>query len=72
MYPIAEQFRNGTFVKPIQKKEEFYIGGLFAMQRRLEKALAPFRGAYQEYVRRTDDLPNYHVVAAMWDYVKIV
>ena len=71
MYPIAEQFKNGTFTKPTQKKEEFFIGGMFAMQRRLEKALVPFYGAYQEYVRRTDELPNYDVIAAMWDYIAI-
>jgi len=70
----AEQFKNGTLVKPTYKKSEFYKGGYLAMQKRFQRTLQPhFPDAYREFTLRIkDELPYVDVIAFMWDYIRIV
>ena len=70
-YPIAEKFKNESFVKPALKKTEFYKGGLFAMQRRFQHSLLPFPGAFREFLERTEGLDNSSIVTVMWEYVRL-
>jgi len=70
-YPIAEKFQDGTYIKPIVLKNEFYKGGMLAMERRLRSAMVPFRGAYEEWKGRVDGKPNWEFVGIMWDYVAL-
>jgi len=67
--PIAEKFNNGTYKKPLVQRGEFFKGGVFQMQKRLQRALHPFPGAYDEFVRRTEDLSQAEIINTMWDYV---
>jgi len=70
-YPIAEKFKDGTFTKPTLKKNEFYKGGLFAMQERLQKSLLPFPGAFREFTERAKDLEDAFIISKMWDYIRL-
>ena len=70
-HPIAERFKNGEMAKPTFKKEEFYIGGFFAMEKRVKSALSPFPGAYKEFSSRTEDMEYAAAVAVMRDYVSV-
>ncbi|MCL2365104.1 MAG: hypothetical protein FWC71_10630 [Defluviitaleaceae bacterium] len=70
-YPVAEMFANGTYIKPIVKKKEFYKGGMFALERRFHRAVAPFVGAYEEFQVRTEGMANYNIIGVMWDYVAL-
>jgi len=70
-YPIAEKFANGTFIKPIVKKKEFYKGGMFALEKRFHRAIVQFNGAYEEFCARTDGMANYNIIGTMWDYVSL-
>jgi len=70
-YPIAEKFANGTYVKPIVKKKEFYKGGMFPLERRFHRAIAQFPGAYEEFQARTEGMANYNVIGTMWDYIAL-
>ncbi|MCL2839746.1 MAG: hypothetical protein FWE05_03150 [Defluviitaleaceae bacterium] len=73
MYPIAEQFKNGTLTKPIYKKTEFFQGGFFAIQERFKKSMSSFPSAYQEFQNRTSAMEdNTRILQTMWDYIKIV
>jgi hypothetical protein len=69
--PFAEQFRTGALPMPTSKKEQFFMGGVHVMQKRLREYLRPFPGAYDEFVTRTDDFSYPDVVATMWEYVRI-
>ena len=69
--PIADKFENGTFVKPIVKETEFFVGGFYAMLKRLRVALRPFRGAWEEYEKRTQDMVMVGAIGTMWEYVQL-
>jgi len=71
-FSIANKFKTGVYKKPSFNHDEFYKGGLTSMQRRLKTSLALFHGAFDEFQARSEDLPNYEVVALMWEYVEIV
>ena len=70
-YPIAEKFKDETFIKPTLKKTEFYKGGVLAMQKRFQRSLIPFHGAFAEFVSRTEGLDNSSTVAIMWEYIRL-
>ena len=70
-HPIAQKFADGTYTKPIVKKIEFYKGGMFALERRFHRAVAPFLGAYEEFQARTEGMANYNIIGVMWDYVAL-
>ena len=70
-HPIADKFKTGELVKPIAKKEEFYVGGVYAMKERLKVALRPFPGAFIEYIQRTEGICNSSSIATMRDYIRI-
>jgi hypothetical protein len=72
VYPIAEGFKNGTLIKPTVSKEVFYQGGLLVMQKRFREHMKPFRGAYSEFLSRSDGLDYSDVVYVMWDYLSLV
>lgn len=61
----------GTFAKPLVKKEEFFKGGVRGMQLRFKTVLAPFNGAYGEFLKRTDGCNNVDTIITMWDYVRV-
>ena len=71
-YPITDKFKQGVFTKPTHKQGEFFVGGSLAMQKRLRKSLAPFPGAYDEFLSRSENLPSYDVIALVWDYIHLV
>jgi len=70
-YPIASMFANGTYEKPMIKKTEFFKGGIFALERRFHRAVAPFVGAYEEFQMRTKGMANHNIIGVMWDYVAL-
>ena len=70
-YPIAEKFKNKTYIKPTVKKTEFYKGGLLAMEQRFKLSLLPFPGAFKEFSERTQDLESPFIVGIMWEYVRL-
>jgi len=70
-YPIANKFKTGVFKKPTFTYDEFYKGGLTSMSKRLKASLALFHGAFDEFLSRSEGLPNYEVVALMWEYIEI-
>ncbi|MCL2501493.1 MAG: hypothetical protein FWE90_14320 [Defluviitaleaceae bacterium] len=70
--PEAEKFKNGTYKKPIIKKEDFFKGGFYIMCKRLHQALHPFPGTYKEFLSRTDEVTYSVAVGIMWDYIELV
>jgi len=72
MYPIAEKFKDGTYIKPICKNSEFFKGGFLAMQKRFGVVVSPFRGAFNEYKKRADGEPLHIASEIMRDYIQLV
>lgn len=70
-YPIADKFKDGSLVKPIFKKEEFYIGGFWSILDRFKLSVKSFPGAFEEFESRTEDFDIVDTVSAMRDYVKV-
>ena len=69
LHPIAYKFNIGELEKPTVRKQEFFRGGFFAMEKNLKTALKPYHGAFAEYSSRTEDLPLSNAIGIMWDYV---
>ena len=72
VYPIAEKFENGTYVKPVCKNSDFFVGGFFAIQKRFGVVVSPFRGAFNEYKKRVEGKPQYIAIETMRDYIQLV
>jgi len=71
-FPFALQYQSGTLEKPAFAKEEFYRGGFYKMESRVEKGLKPHKGAYEEFSARIENVPLYEAVEIMWDYITLV
>jgi len=64
-------FADGTFAKPVVKESEFFVGGYYAMTKRLKRALVPFAGAFDEYETRTAAMEINGAVGTMWEYIEL-
>ena len=71
-YPIAEKFKDGTYMKPVCKNTEFFIGGFHVVKKRFYVAVSKYRGARIEYDKRTEDKPLHIAYEIMRDYIDLV